>query len=110
MRRREFITLFGGAAVSWPLGVRAQQQRKVWRVGFLAVPRRPDPLVSSRYGAFARGMRELGYVEGENLVIEWCFADGKAERLPDLAAELVEQKVDVLAHQRGPHRAQVSII
>jgi putative tryptophan/tyrosine transport system substrate-binding protein len=55
-------------------------------------------------------MSELGYVEGENLVIGWCFADGKAERLPDLAAELVEQKVDVLAHQRGPHRAQVSII
>jgi putative tryptophan/tyrosine transport system substrate-binding protein len=96
MRRREFMALLGGAAVSWPLGVQAQQRRKVWRVGFLAVPTRPAPFESSRYGAFARGMRELGYLEGENLVIDWRFADGRAERLPDLAAELVELKVDVL--------------
>jgi len=96
MRRRDFIALLGGAAVSWPLGVGAQQQRKVWRVGFLGVPLRPAPFESSRYGAFARGMRDLGYVEGENLVIEWRFADGKAERLPGLAAELVELKVDII--------------
>jgi putative ABC transport system substrate-binding protein len=102
MRRREFIFILGGLAAASPLGVWAQQQRKVWRVGFLAVPRRPDPLVSSRYGAFARGMSELGYVEGEDLVIEWRFADGKAERLPDLAAELVEQKVDVFVVSGTP--------
>jgi putative ABC transport system substrate-binding protein len=102
MRRREFIALVSGVAVAWPPGVRAQQQRKVWRVGFLAVPLRPAALESSRYGAFARGMRELGYVEGENLVIEWRFADGKAERLSNLAAELVELKVDILVVSGTP--------
>jgi len=102
MRRREFIIILGGVAGASPLGVRAQQQRKVWRVGFLAVPLRPAALESSRYGAFARGMRELGYVEGENLVIEWRFADGKAERLPSLATELVELKVDVLVVSGTP--------
>ena len=96
------IIILGGLAGASPLGVRAQQQRKVWRVGFLAVPLRPVPLESSRYGAFAQGMRELGYVEGENLVIEWRFADGKAERLPNLAAELVELKVDVLVVSGTP--------
>jgi putative ABC transport system substrate-binding protein len=88
MNRREFIVVLGASTAAWPLGVRAQQPRKVWRVGFLALPLRPSPLESSRYGAFAKGMRELGYVEGENLVIEWRFADGKAERLSNLAAEL----------------------
>src|SRR5262245_15867324 len=77
MKRREFIVILGGSAAAWPLGGYAQQQRKVWRVGFLAVPLRPAPLESSRYGAFAQGMRELGYVEGENLVIEWCLPTGR---------------------------------
>src|SRR4029453_19566388 len=56
----------------------------------------PDPLDADFTGAFPRGMRELGYVEGKNLVIEWRFADGEAERLPDFAAELVRLKVDVI--------------
>jgi putative ABC transport system substrate-binding protein len=68
MKRREFITLFSGAA-AWPLVAHAQQQRKIWRVGFLAIPQRPAVLESSRYGAFAQGMRKLGYVEGDNLAI-----------------------------------------
>jgi putative tryptophan/tyrosine transport system substrate-binding protein len=95
MRRRKFIALLGGAAAAWPLGVRAQQ-RKVWRVGFLAIPQRPAAVGSSRYGAFALGMRELGYIEGDNLVIEYRFADGKAERLFNLVTELLELKPDVL--------------
>jgi putative tryptophan/tyrosine transport system substrate-binding protein len=94
VRRREFIALVGAAA-TWPLGARAQH-RKVWRVGFLAVPSRPVPLESSRFGAFARGMRELGYVEGENLTIEWRFADGRDELLSTLASELVQLKVDII--------------
>ena len=63
----------------------AQPQRRVWRVGFLALPVRPDPLDASRFGAFTRGMRELGYVEGENLAIEWRFAGGELEKLANLA-------------------------
>lgn len=94
MRRREFIGLVGGVA-TWPFGVRAQQ-RKIWRVGFLAVPSRPVPLASSRFGAFAEGMRELGYVEGENLTIEWRFAEGRDELLSTLANELVQLKVDII--------------
>jgi putative ABC transport system substrate-binding protein len=74
----------------------AQQQGKFWRVGFLTQRRRPDSVDSDFIGAFPRGMRELGYVKGKNLVIEWRFADGKFERLPDLAAELVRLKVDVI--------------
>jgi putative ABC transport system substrate-binding protein len=96
MRRRALLVILGAAAVAWPLGVRAQQQAKVWRVGFLAIPQRPAALESSRYGAFARGLRELGYVEGDNLVIEYRFADGKAEHLSNLVAELLELKPDVL--------------
>ena len=96
MKRRELLVIFGAAAIAWPLGVQAQQQAKVWRVGFLAIPQRPASLESSRYGAFARGMRELGYVEGDNLLTEYRFADGKAERLSNMVAELLELKPDVL--------------
>jgi putative ABC transport system substrate-binding protein len=96
MKRREFITLLGGAVIAGPLAARAQQQRKIWRVGFLAMPLRPAVLESSRYGAFAQGMRELGYVGGDNLAIEYRFAEGKAERLSNLVAELLELKPDVL--------------
>jgi putative ABC transport system substrate-binding protein len=96
MKRREFITLLGGAAAAWPVAARAQRQRKIWRVGFLEMPLRPAVLESSRYAAFARGMRELGYVEGDNLAIEYRFAEGEPERLSNLVAELVELKPDVL--------------
>jgi putative ABC transport system substrate-binding protein len=96
MKRRAFISLLGGAAVAWPLAARAQQQRRIWRVGFLAIPLRPTVLESSRYGAFAQGMRKLGYVEGDNLAIEYRFAEGKSERLSNLVAELLELKPDVL--------------
>jgi len=96
MRRRELLVVLGAAAVAWPLGVWAQQHAKVWRVGFLAIPQRPAALGSSRYGAFARGMRELGYVEGDNLLIKYRFADGKAERLSNMVAELLELTPDVL--------------
>jgi len=94
--RRTFIGRVGGALFAAPLNAFAQQQPKVWRIGFLAGGSRPPSLESSLYGGFPQGMRDLGYVEGSNLVIEWRFADGNFERLPGLAAELVRLKVDVI--------------
>jgi putative tryptophan/tyrosine transport system substrate-binding protein len=82
-----------GAAVG-PLASFAQQQRRVSRVGFLSLS--SASLTSRNSDAFLKGMRELGYVEGKNLVIEWRFADGNFERLPGLAADLVQLKVDVI--------------
>jgi putative ABC transport system substrate-binding protein len=94
--RRRFLVELGAGALAAPLACFAQQQGKVWRVGFLSSRRRPDSLDSDVFGAFQQGMRALGYVEGKNLAIEWRFADSKFERLPDLAAELVRLRVDVI--------------
>ena len=74
----------------------AQQPGKVWRVGVLALRARPASLDLDYVGAFARTMRDLGYSEGKNLAIEWRFAEGRIELLPELAAELVQLKVDVI--------------
>src|ERR1700674_4580714 len=95
-RRQWFLVLGLGLLLALPLVSFAQPQGKVWRVGFLASRRRPESLESDFYGEVPRGLRELGYVEGKNLVIEWRFADGKYERLPELAAELVQLRVDVI--------------
>ena len=96
IRRRELLIGFGLGILAPAFPLRAQQP-KVRRIGFLAplsrsTPSQPD----ANYDAFALGMRELGYVEGKNLVIEWRFADGKYERLPGLAAELARMKVEVV--------------
>jgi putative ABC transport system substrate-binding protein len=96
MRRREFISLVGGAAAAWPVAARAQQARKVWQIGFLAGATRPVQLGTSVYAGFLRGMRELGYVEGRDFVMEWRFAEGRFELFPELAAELVRLNVDVI--------------
>ena len=79
-----------------PLGAFAQAQGKVWRVGFFYTGSRQSALDTGRYNAFVQGMRELGYVDGKNVAIEARFADGKIERAPGLAAELVRLKVDVI--------------
>src|SRR2546430_15431642 len=84
LRRRDFITLLGGAAAGWPLAVRAQQAGKGARVGYLS------PAASGRDDAFRHGLREVGYVEGKNIVIEYRFAGGKFDRFADLASELVQ--------------------
>ena len=94
--RRKLLVALGAGAIAFPFSSLAQQPGKVWRIGFLSQSSRPDSLDSHYYGAFARGMRELGYVEGKNLLIEWRFADNKAERLPSLAAELAHLKVDAI--------------
>src|SRR5262245_37985459 len=93
VRRREFITLLSGAAVGWPVAANAQQAAKIARIGWLGVHLAPNPQARE---AFRQGLRELGYVEGRNLVIEYRDAEGKFDRFPALAAELVALKVDVI--------------
>lgn len=96
MKRREFITLAGGAAATWPLSGRAQQPAgRVYRVGYLALGSQEQQLGITK--AFLEGLRSLGYRVGENVAIEYRFADGRTERVPALAAELVGLGVDVIA-------------
>jgi putative ABC transport system substrate-binding protein len=95
MKRREFITLVFGAAAVWPFFARAQQTGKVWRIGALSGAARPAALESSPYGGFAQGMKELGYVEGRDFIIEWRFAEAKAGRYAEFATELSQLKVDI---------------
>jgi putative ABC transport system substrate-binding protein len=89
MRRREFITLIGGAA-AWPLDVLAQQVNKVWRMGFIAHGH------ESFYDALFDGLREYGYEEGRNLIVERRYARGQAERFKEFAAEMVRLNVDII--------------
>jgi putative ABC transport system substrate-binding protein len=95
MRRREFIGLLGGA-MTWPLAADAQQPGKVPRIGILNIG--PAGINSP----FLQGLHELGYTEGQNLIMEVRFADWKLDRLPDLAAELVARKVDVIVAATTP--------
>jgi len=95
MRRREFFTLVGGTA-AWPFAARAQQSGKVWRIGFLAGGARPAKMEGSVYSGFSRGMRELGYAENRDFIVEWRFAEGRYDLFPTLADELVRSNVDVI--------------
>jgi putative tryptophan/tyrosine transport system substrate-binding protein len=92
MRRREFITLFGGAAAGWPLGAQAQQA-KVAQIGVLFIGLADTESFKKEV---REGLRELGYVEGQNIAFEFRSAEGQLDRLPRLAAELVQLKVDVI--------------
>src|SRR5262245_25310929 len=108
MRRRNFITLLGSAAVTWPLAARAQQADKLRRIGFVSGAVRPPALERSLYAGLSHGMRQLGYVEGKDFVIEYRFAEGKYERFDDFASEMVQLKVDaiVLATAAAVHAMQ----
>jgi putative tryptophan/tyrosine transport system substrate-binding protein len=101
VRRREFITLLGGAAATWPLGARAQQPAKLPTVGFLGA----NTASAQREwtDAFVQRLRELGWIEGRTVVIEYRWAAGRTERLADIVAELVRLKVDVICtHSAEP--------
>jgi putative ABC transport system substrate-binding protein len=95
-KRRNLVIALGASVVALPLRSIGQHQGKVWRVGYLSQRARPDSLESGVFGAFRRGMQDLGYVEGKNLEIEWRFADSRFQQLPDLAAELVRLRVDAI--------------
>jgi putative ABC transport system substrate-binding protein len=86
MRRREFITLLAGTA-TWPLAARAQSTAKVWRLGMLDTT--AASLNAANLNAFKQAMRQFGYVEGQNLVVEYRSGDGHIDRFPQLAVELV---------------------
>jgi putative ABC transport system substrate-binding protein len=100
MRRREFITLLGGVATAWPLAARAQQAGETLLVGILETISRQ--LNAANFAAFVKGLRELGFVEGQNLRIEYRSADGRTERFPTLANELVKLNVDVIVTRGTP--------
>jgi len=100
--RRDLLLGLGASLLVLPLDALAQPKDRVWRVGFLATRRRPEPLEADMYGEVPKGLRDLGYVEGKDLVIEWRFADGKYERLDGLAEELVRLPVDVIVTDGTP--------
>jgi putative ABC transport system substrate-binding protein len=99
MKRREFITLLGGATV-FPLAARAQQPAKLPTIGFLG-PNTPS-LDSRRVGAFVQRLRELGWIESRNVAIEYRWAEGRTERLAEFAAEFVRLKVNVIVTSATP--------
>lgn len=102
MDRRTFIGALAGGVLAVPAVTLAQQQDKIWRIGFFYLGSRQSSLDTGRYHAFVEGMRELGYVEGKNVAIETRFGDGKIDRLPSFAAELVRSNVDVIVATGSP--------
>ena len=93
MRRREFIAMTGGSAVAWSLAARAQQSTKIWRIGYLGFG--PASSWTSQVDALRSGLRDLGYIEGKNIVIEFRWAE-RADQTFDLATQLVQTNVDVI--------------
>src|SRR6266700_6681996 len=93
MDRRTFLAGTGAVVLTAPLAVQAQQAKKVWRIGFLAAGTAPTSLAK---GPFRQGLHDLGYVEGRDFVMDYRWAEGHPERLPELAADLVRAQVDVI--------------
>src|SRR6516225_664765 len=94
LKRRAFITLLGGAAAAWPLAARAQQSARLPTIGFLGAN---TPSAQSQWtAAFERRLRELGWIEGRNVAIEYRWAETRFERSPEIIAEFIRLKVDVI--------------
>jgi putative tryptophan/tyrosine transport system substrate-binding protein len=102
MDRRMFLSTLGGGLLAAPLAAGAQQAGKVWRIGFLTSGFTEGTGSDVRLAPFLQGLRELGYIEGRNVILEIRYAEGRAERFPALAAELVSFKVDVLVATSTP--------
>src|SRR6267142_1799665 len=100
MRRRELITLLGGAAAAWPLTARAQQPAKLPTIGFL-VPGTPESH-GKWVAAFSQRLSELSWIEGRTVAIEYRWAEGRNERMAEIAAEFVRAKADVIVAQGTP--------
>jgi putative ABC transport system substrate-binding protein len=97
--RRKFLATLGGAAAAWPLAARAQQPSKLPTIGFLGAT---PSIESQRVAAFVHRLRELGWIDGRNLAIEYRWAEGRNERYAENAAELVRLKVDVIVTVATP--------
>src|SRR5262247_2070114 len=100
IRRRAFLTLLGGAAAAWPLAARAQQPGKLPAIGFLGES--TPPAQSERTAAFVQRLRELGWIEGRTITIEYRWAEGRAERFAEIANEYVRLTVDVIVTSSTP--------
>jgi putative tryptophan/tyrosine transport system substrate-binding protein len=100
IRRREFISLLGGAAAVWPLVARGQEPRKLPSIGFLG-PSTPSA-ASHWAAAFVQRLHELGWVEGRNIAVEYRWAEGRSERYSEIAAEFIRLNVDVIVTVGGP--------
>jgi putative tryptophan/tyrosine transport system substrate-binding protein len=99
MRRREFISLLGGAA-AWPMAARAQQSAKLPTIGYLGPSTRA--LDGQRVAALVRRLGELGWIEDRTIAIEYRWAEGRNEHLAEIAADLVQRKVDVIVTSATP--------
>jgi DNA-binding LacI/PurR family transcriptional regulator len=96
MRRREFISLIGGAAAAWPLAARAQQSDRIRRIGVLMAYAEDNPDGKPRLAAFAKALQELGWTDGRNIRIEYRWSAGDAERTRRYATELVALSPDII--------------
>ena len=114
MKRREFITLFGGAAVTWPLAARAQQPDRVRRIGVLMGVTKDEPEGQARIAALREGLQKLGWIDGRNIRIEERWADGGIDSVQTYAAEMVKLAPDLIVANGTPfvealHQATRSI-
>jgi putative ABC transport system substrate-binding protein len=102
VRRREFITLIGGAAVAWPLAARAQQPRKVPRIGVLMAFEEADAMAQSWIAAMRDGLRKLGWTEGHNIHIDYRWAASNLETIQQFAKEVVLLNPDLIVSSSTP--------
>ena len=98
--RRKFLATLGGAAAAWPLAAHAQQPGRVWRIGVLETT--SMAMNAANFEAFRQNLRDLGYIEEQNLIIEYRSAEGRSERFADLAADLLRLNIDVIVTRGTP--------